>query len=181
MHPLVVNKHKCVAYHLLTNCWQPSLIIKLTNMYLLNMYTHQINKNENEISLFYCYTQWVTDFCCFLKTKLYYYMTFWVWINGMWWLLKISILTPWKTIATVTMNWNEIQLPIFIFGAIMDTVWTEKSQGPHQEPTAVHAVHGAMYPSESIHVTSILSQRMTRLQMAKCHILSCYTCKYNSI
>jgi len=40
----------------------------------------------------------------------------------------------------------------------MDTVWTEKSQGPYQEPTGVHAVHGAVYPAESIHVTSILSQ-----------------------
>lgn len=46
----------------------------------------------------------------------------------------------------------------------MDTVWREKSQGPYQVPTAVHAVHSchfiywAVYPSESIHVTSKLSQ-----------------------
>lgn len=56
---------------------------------------------------------------------------------------KISILTPLKTMATVKMNWNEIHLPIFIFGAIMDTVWREKSQGPHKEPTAVHTVHSS--------------------------------------
>jgi len=89
--------------------------------------------------------------------------------------------------ATVTMNWNEIHLPIFIF----EPPWTLCDEKNHKalirnpllsmQSKACHFINWAVYPSESIHVTSTLSQRITRLQMVKCHILLWYTCKYNSI
>ena len=73
----------------------------------------------------------------------------------------------------------------------LDPSWTlceEKNHKAHirnpllsMQSIACHFINWALYPSESIHVNSKLSQRMARLQMVKCHRLSQYTCKYNSI
>ena len=99
---------------------------------------------------------------------------------------KISIKTPWMTMATITTNWIVIALQIFIFTANMDIVCEQKyhkasirNSSLSMQSISCHLIDWSMYPYAAfmLHL-NCHTLRRTRLQTV--YSMTYYT-NYHSI